>query len=51
MMQENVFDTIEEYYAYKVKKGYPAPKGYKQEKKKAPNPRVKNVQTNDSKEK
>jgi len=51
-METNVYHSIEEYYAYKVKKGHPAPKGYKQEtKKKAPNPRVKNVQKSNPAEK
>ena len=52
-MKDNTFDTLEEYYAYKVKKGDTPPKGYKTEKdKKAPrNPRVKNVQKSNPTEK
>ncbi len=43
-MKDNVYHSIEEYYAYKVKKGQGTPKGYKvKADKPKPNPRTKNV--------
>ena len=39
------FDSIEEYYEWKVKQGKPSPKGYIGKTEKKPNTRKKNVQT------